>query len=230
MESFLINGNKTKKIRKLLDIKNDTRITSMGIIKFGRFLLWAWKYFILKYIFERPMILFISEINKQGHDLVGVEIGVYKGDNAFFILNKLPIKKLFLLDPYLKHREFENNVGWTKVNQSDFNKHFLQAKKKLKQFEDKITFIRKKSENAVNQVPNNLDFVYIDGNHEYEFVKRDIELYYPKLKHGGILGGDNFESVFPSVARAVLEFTDKYNLKIYGNRSDASYEWWVIKK
>lgn len=44
-----------------------------------------------------------------------------------------------------------------------------------------------------------------NGNHDYEFVKKDIELYYPKLKKGGVLGGDNFDSI-------------------------ASYEWWVIKK
>ena len=71
--------------------------------------------------------------------------------------------------------------------------------------------------------------MYLDGNHEYEFVKRDIELYYPKVKQGGVLGGDNFDPIFPSVARAVLEFTEKHNLKIYGGRSKLSYEWWVIK-
>lgn len=106
----------------------------------------------------------------------------------------------------------------------------MQAKRKIQHFEDKITFIRKKSEDAVGHVPDNLDFVYIDGNHAYEFVKRDIKLYYPKLKRGGVLGGDNFDSIYPGVARAVLEFTDKHHLTIHGARSDASYEWWIIKQ
>lgn len=210
--------------------KNISKPVGWGIIKLGRFLLRVWRYFRLKYIYERPMILFISEISKKNSGLVGVEIGVYKGDNAFFILTKLSIKKLFLIDPYLEYQEYKGNVGWAKVNQSDFNKHFMQTKEELKQFEDKITFIRKKSEDAAESVPDDLDFVYIDGNHDYEFVKRDIELYYPKLKHGGVLGGDNFDPIFPGVARAVLEFIDKYNLKIHGARSNASYEWWVVKK
>lgn len=175
------------------------------------------------------MIMYIAEMYKKSSDLVGVEIGIYQGDNAFFILTNLSIKKLFLIDPYLEYQEYKD-IGWTTVKQSDFNKHFIQAKKKLKQFDDKIIFIKEKSNVAVSRIPNNLDFVYIDGNHKYEFVKRDIELYYPKLKRDGVLGGDNFESIFPGVARAVLEFTDKYNLKIHGGRSDASYEWWVIKK
>ncbi|MBI2599777.1 class I SAM-dependent methyltransferase [Candidatus Daviesbacteria bacterium] len=169
-------------------------------------------------------------MNKNGPGLVGVEIGVYKGDNAFFILKKLQIKKLFLIDPHLEYKAFKGNTGWAKIHQSEFNKHFMQAKKKLKKFEDKTTFIRKKSEDAIGYIPNDLDFVYIDGNHEYEFVKHDIKLYYPKLKRGGIMGGDNFESIFPGVARAVIEFANKRKLRIHGARSEASYEWWVIKK
>lgn len=220
---------KVKNILASISVRNNERTTSGGIIKFCRFLLWAYKYFILKYIFERPMILFISEMNKKGSRLVGVEIGVYRGDNAFFILTKLPIKKLFLIDPYLEYQTYKD-VGWTEIKQPDFNNYFALAKRKVRKFEDKTIFIKEKSSDAANQIPNGLDFVYIDGNHKYEFVKHDIELYYPKLKRGGVIGGDNFESIFPGVARAVLEFTDKYSLKIHGARSDASYEWWVIKK
>lgn len=44
------------------------------------------------------------------------------------------------------------------------------------------------------------------------------------------MGGDNFESIFPGVARAVIEFANKRKLRIHGARSEASYEWWVIKK
>ncbi len=209
-------------------MKNNTK--NMGIIKFGQFLLWVWKSLIVKYIYQRPMILFISEMNIRGTNLTGAEIGVYKGDNAYFILTNLPIKKLFLIDPYLEHQEFKDNVGWTTVKQSDFNTFFTKAKRKLMQYKNKTKFIKEKSENAASHLPNNLDFVYIDGNHEYEFVKRDIELYYLKLKRGGILGGDNFDPIYPGVARAVLEVTDKHNLKIHGARSDASYEWWVVKK
>ena len=45
------------------------------------------------------------------------------------------------------------------------------------------------SEDAVDDIPEKLDFVYIDGNHAYEYVKKDIGLYYPKLKKGGVIGG-----------------------------------------
>ena len=67
-------------------------------------------------------------------------------------------------------------------------------------------FIRAYSEEAVVGIPGGLDFVYIDGNHSYDFVKRDVELYGPKLKLGGILGFD--DTGFVSVSRVVIETID----------------------
>lgn len=208
----------------------NARTIQLKLIEKGESVLKRYKYRVLKYTYVRPMIRFVSESIAKSSDLVGVEIGVCRGDNAGFILSTLPIKKLFLIDPYVGYEKFKYNVGWTNHTQSDFNDDFRIAKERLKEFEDKIKFIRKKSEDAAGDVPDDLDFVYIDGNHDYEFVKRDVELYYPKVKRGGVLGGDNFESIFPSVPRAVLEFVDKHDLKIHGARSAASYEWWVIKK
>lgn len=144
--------------------------------------------------------------NKQ--NIIGCEIGVLEGDNANTICRVLDIKKLYLIDPYYD----ENN--------------FKIAKNKLKKFNDKIVFIKKKSGNAVSFIPDDLDFVYIDGNHEYDFVKKDIELYYPKLKNHGVLAGHNFESKFIGVIEAVMEFVKQNNL----NKNFTTYEedWWII--
>ena len=69
------------------------------------------------------------------------------------------------------------------------------AKKVLKKYGNKVKFIRAFSEKAAKLIEDNsLDFAYIDGNHQYEFVKKDIELYYPKVKKGGIVGGDDYTS------------------------------------
>ena len=39
---------------------------------------------------------------------------------------------------------------------------------------------------------NSLDFVCIDAYHSYECVKEDILSWFPKIKPGGILGGDDY--------------------------------------
>jgi hypothetical protein len=36
------------------------------------------------------------------------------------------------------------------------------------------------------------DWIYIDGNHTYEGVKGDLTSFYPKIKAGGFITGDNY--------------------------------------
>jgi cephalosporin hydroxylase len=48
-----------------------------------------------------------------------------------------------------------------------------------------------------------LDFVFIDADHAYEFVKADIKAWLPKVKSGGILAGHDYN--WPSVQQAVKE-------------------------
>jgi cephalosporin hydroxylase len=51
---------------------------------------------------------------------------------------------------------------------------------------------------------NSLDFVFIDANHTYEFVRKDIEAWLPKIKVGGYIGGHDYNSC-EGVKRAVDE-------------------------
>jgi len=158
------------------------------------------------YWYTRPMIKFILK-KYQSNNLVGAEIGVQYGLNAKTMLKLLPIKKIYLIDLY------------------DDDAVFYDAKKTLAKFNKKIEFIRKNSKEAVFDIPNNLDFVYIDGAHEYEHVKKDIELYYLKVKEGGVIGGHDFWANEIGVCKAVIEFANKNNLKLYGKFTD----WWIIK-
>jgi hypothetical protein len=49
-----------------------------------------------------------------------------------------------------------------------------------------------------------LDFVYIDGNHDYESVRQDIALWTPKVRSGGFVGGHDYGQE-PGVTRSVIE-------------------------
>lgn len=49
------------------------------------------------------------------------------------------------------------------------------------------------------------DVVFIDLTHTYEAVKRDIELWLPKVKKGGFISGDDYHENWPEVMRAVDE-------------------------
>ena len=55
-----------------------------------------------------------------------------------------------------------------------------------------------------------LDFVYLDASHDYESVKADIMAWWPKIKVGGILAGDDFSEYHKGLRRAVKEFGVEY--------------------
>lgn len=69
---------------------------------------------------------------------------------------------------------------------------------------DFVTPVRLSSMDAVKQYKDNsLDFVLIDGSHEYEDVVNDITEWLKRVKPGCMLAGDDYE--WPGVKRAVQE-------------------------
>ena len=59
-----------------------------------------------------------------------------------------------------------------------------------------IELIDKPSEEACDQFSNDFfDFVFFDADHRYPNIKRDIEIWLPKVKKGGLLIGHDCEVV-----------------------------------
>lgn len=156
-------------------------------------------------------------INKK--DLVGAEIGVWQGTNAKTMLNDLDIKKLYLVDPYEKYTE----RGYT--FDFDYNETQIKARETIG-LDKRAEFIIKPSTEAAKQVPDNsLDFVYIDGNHDYDFVLKDIQSWLPKLKKGGLMSGHDFDKTEPGVVKAVTDYCTQNNLTLLINDCDW---WWIV--
>jgi hypothetical protein len=64
---------------------------------------------------------------------------------------------------------------------------------------------------------NSIDGIFIDAAHEYEAVKEDLELWYPKVKSGGYFCGHDYSHGWPGVIKAVDEFfANKPNELIMG--------------
>ncbi len=70
----------------------------------------------------------------------------------------------------------------------------------------KVTLVALDSERASKLFPDqSLDCVFIDGEHSYEPVMRDIALWKPKVKPGGYLSGDDYGEPWGGVIKAVDE-------------------------
>jgi len=156
-------------------------------------------------------------------NIIGVEIGVQYGVNAKDILEKYDIKKLYLVDHYGLYPSVSGNVAGNDAKETKALAHEY-----LKDYEDKIVWVEKFSWDAIDDIPDELDFVYIDGDHRKVAVERDLKLYYPKVKSGGLFAGHDYEkSRAPGVVSAVNEFfKDKEELVANGGR----WDWYVTKK
>jgi predicted O-methyltransferase YrrM len=65
--------------------------------------------------------------------------------------------------------------------------------KAISGFEERALMLRMYSSQAAKLFPDgSLDFIYIDANHKYDYVKEDIELWWPKLKSGGMISGHDY--------------------------------------
>lgn len=145
------------------------------------------------------------------------EIGVWIGYfSQFGILPLSQPKMLHLIDPYIlipgdvpRERDGKTQEGMDEIFQ-------IVSARILKSYPNNITFHRKFSWDAVNDFDDEyFDWIYIDGDHSYNGVKKDLELYYPKVKHAGFITGDDYEpGRHNTVQRAVNEFIKSYPVKV----------------
>lgn len=95
--------------------------------------------------------------------------------------------------------------------------HFIENTKDISH----LRVINCSSDVAKSQIADNsVDLVFVDGDHHYEQVKRDLENYWPKLKAGGVLLGHDYQSTpHPGVKRATDEVFGKDKLTLLKNSS-----------
>jgi hypothetical protein len=162
---------------------------------------------------QRDLLLesILSGINNG----VFVEIGTYRGDFVDKVLSLNRTAKIFCIDPYTSYDEYNDSLN-KMIGDTIYDETYNNLKSK---YGDRIQFIRLTSADAVGMIPDNIDFLHIDGNHEYSFVKRDLELYFPKVKSNGFVLGsgacDEDESKRDAKGNVFIEHSPE-NYRNYG--------------
>ena len=121
----------------------------------------------------------------------GAEIGVFEGEFAKEMLSQLYERNLLqeyiLVDPW-RHLD-EWNKPYNKQD-DEFNRIYDLAMSRTKEdprFGTKVTVLRDMSYEASLKVQDqSLDFVYIDGDHTAKGAMKDLLLWVPKVKCGGL--------------------------------------------
>ena len=174
--------------------------------------------FILHLIVSRNRII-------NNKDLIGCEIGVYKGTYSNQILNHFQKKgfslQLSLIDPW------KINDDYKEYGEKILEDAYHEVVSKFKNIKN-VEILREDSLSASKRFKNSsLDFVYVDGNHDYEFVLKDLETWFTKVKPGGIIFGDDYLRPY-GVTKAVNEFSFKH--KITPCFSDYGNQYFFIKE
>jgi hypothetical protein len=152
------------------------------------------------------------------------EVGVYRGQFAARMLDDCPgIETYYMVDPW------RNLDDWNKpANKSDtvFEGFFRESMERTSAHEGKRVVLRGTTTEVVDQVPDgSLDFAYIDGDHTLRGITVDLVAWWPKIREGGSLGGDDFSPtiwqhdpayeptlVFP----LAVHFAEAVGARIYG--------------
>ena len=134
----------------------------------------------------------------------GAEIGVAKGEHAEILCQNNPNLHLYAVDAWSGYR------GYLDYLDGRLQSFHREAMDRLKPYN--VTVIRKFSMEAVGDFPDNsLDFVYIDGGHDFKNVAMDICEWIKKVKIGGILYGHDFKrSTNPRLCQEVVDVVQAY--------------------
>jgi predicted O-methyltransferase YrrM len=153
--------------------------------------------------------LYSRVVAQAPDDAVFVEIGCWKGKSSSYLAEQIANSgksiKLYCVDTWKgsKGEPIHDNDPDV-INQTLFETFTAN----MKPFEQYYTAIRSTSLQAAEKFENNsLDFVYIDASHFYKDVKDDVSAWLPKVKKGGIIAGDDYNS--RDVKKAVLQVLKK---------------------
>lgn len=117
-----------------------------------------------------------------------LEIGTHLGVSAVYMHDGSPNTQIWTID---------NNL----INSPDIGK-FVRGIRN-------VNFIFGNAKDVVNQIPNDLGIIFVDEEKDVEALQSNLDLYYPKLKEGG-----------------VMLFDDVLGKDYYPE----AYEWWINLK
>lgn len=146
---------------------------------------------------------FIQMLRERGAKY-GVEVGTDRGKYAEQLLKGIPGLKLTCVDPWVPYTE-----GKEIHDQANVDQIYEEAKKRLYPLVGS-KIMKMTSMEAVRWLrDDSLDFVFIDGNHEYDHVLEDITQWTKKVKLGGIVCGHDYKEDLTN-NYGVIEAVTKY--------------------
>ncbi len=179
-----------------------------------------------------------------------IEVGTWKGASTVSLAKAC--KELGLdthitaIDTWLGSLEFQENqklfgAGWDRMLKFGYPQVYYQFLSNIihEGVVDMIDPLPMVSLDAARYVPDNLaDLIYLDASHDFKSVYEDLCAYWPKLRVGGIIFGDDYwlsgnphreDKYRPDVKGAVDKFMSEFPQQMAGFEI-LENNFWVIRK
>ena len=169
----------------------------------------------------------LPEFFRQLGFKTGVEIGVDEGEYTESFAKAGLI--IYGVDPWKVYEDYNN-----RENQPELDSKYDRTRIRLAPYPNG-NIIRKTSMDALADFKDNsLDFVYIDGNHQFRYVAEDLYEWTKKIRKGGIVSGHDYDTEgrnrFVSfVLEAYLKSYGIDNWYVIGDGKDVTLNWMFIK-
>ena len=191
-------------------------------------------------LFSKPVDAFINIVKEnQKRGMKVAEVGVWCGETtchyAHIVQNNDGI--VYAID-WFKGTDATGCPGYTpktfaarNFDENNVDKARLLMEKNLKDYNvaDCVDILQGISHEIAKEIPDkSLDICFIDADHSYESVYKDIIAYFNKVKVGGILCGHDYNSGHPGVMRATHELIGIDNITIVPDPLGNLAELWLV--
>lgn len=169
----------------------------------------------------------VAPIIHQLNAKVIIEVGSWLGASSRVIAGSLPEDAVMIcVDHWLGSPEHHFILNY---NTTFFDSLFPQflSNTFLKGFSNKLLPLRISSLDAANLIDIQADLIYLDASHETDAVYADLQAWWPKLRDGGVLCGDDW--MWLSVRTAIKQFAQENGLTVHA-RSDDNAFWYFDPK
>lgn len=174
--------------------------------------------------------IYAEQVQRARDGAVFVELGCWKGRSTSFMgveIHNSGKQVTFYAIDHWKGSDAETHDEDEDFQAGRIHEVFLRNIEPVKQH---VRWIKQDSaESASLFVDGSVDFVYVDASHTFEAVAKDLDAWWPKLKPGGVIAGDDWQ--FTGVARAVTEFAQRMGVahtQRAGNPRDW-LQWQMVK-
>lgn len=166
---------------------------------------------------EPSIVLETSEVSAYAHLKRREDIALLLPENAVGI--ELGIAEGVLSERLLKHENigFLYGVDMYAGDRGHDVEQYKRALRRMAPFQGRYSLLHMRFDQALDLFADeSLDFIYVDGYaHTGEEGGATFHDWWPKLKPGGLIAGDDYALAWPDVIANVDNFLKKYELKGY---------------